>query len=154
MKLLSTLDFPLGTADYDGHLRTFFCTLNPGDYTMNGQALFWNGDSVNETYNLPTGDVITVQLQMVGSQQASQLFVQGHVQVTTSGGVTFGGGVPMVSNGGLFVKDTPNAQPIVLTAGIPNGQQGSLRFNIGFELTVPWDGTSATCTGKWHAKWH
>ncbi len=91
MKLLSTLNFPLGIADFSGEFRVFFTTLDPGDYTMNGQALFWKGDAANETYQLPSGDVISLQLQMVGSQQATQLFIQGHIQVTTAGGVTFGG---------------------------------------------------------------
>jgi hypothetical protein len=52
------------------------------------------------------------------------------------------------------VQYAPNLPVVGFLKGRDQGSGSGITWDIGFELAVPWDGTSADCTGQWWAIWH
>lgn len=65
-----------------------------------------------------------------------------------SAGQTFG--LPMGQSAGPFA---PNQPAVAILKGRNMGNSNGISWDIGFDLAVPWDGTSADCTGQWWAIW-
>ncbi len=156
MKLLSTLR--RGTlggvvpnrGNHGGELRLYFTTLNPADFKPDPPPIAWqgNGKGAVDTYKLPGGEVIALNLNLV-ADIPGRLYVFGAIQVTTAGGVTYG--PPVGQSASLFL---PSVAAVAILKGRSQGQSGGVHFDTGFDLGVPWDGTSADCTGAWWAEWH
>jgi hypothetical protein len=99
---------------------------------------------------LPSGDVLNLHLD-IATGIPSQLYIFGTIQVTTAAGIAYGGGQPIGQAAALFASGNPS---VAILKGRSTGQAGGLSFDVGFELAVPWDGTSADCHGTWWALWH
>jgi hypothetical protein len=162
MRLISTLrytsdsrsGFLAGTGNHGGDLRLFFSTLNPADWEKGpGQEpILWKGGLVTEDqYNLPTGDIITLKLSVL-TEPAGYVYVFGTIDVKTASGIAFGGGQPIGQGAGTFLPQ--KSEISTLKGRVPDGASGGLHFDLGFELSVPWDGVSADCHGNWWAVWH
>ncbi len=152
MKLLSTIrpDSLVGSGNTGGALRLFFTTLNPDDFHSTPPPIWWQGGGKGavDTYRLPSNDVIALNLNLV-SDVPGRLYVFGSIQVTTSGGAGYGPAIGQ-SGSALFNPE----QPVIgLLRGHSSATSGGVHFDVGFELTVPWDGTSANCHGAWWARW-
>lgn len=157
MKLLSTLRYGStqgmapGTGNYGGDLRLFFTTLNPTD-TKPGPgrppSVMWQGagNGAHDTYKLPNGDVIALNLNLVASIP-NELYIFGNIQVTTG---PIGYGPPVGQGGPAFVPGQP---ALGILKGRDQGQVAGKHFDLGFEIAVPWDGTMADCHGQWWAVW-
>lgn len=156
MKLISTLSYALsgnvaGKGNYGGDLRLFFSHLNPADWKATPAPISWQtaGGSVADSYNLPSGDTIGLHLNLI-ADVPGRIYIFGPIQVTTAGGGSYGPPVGQAASQ-LFV---PGAPVIATLQGRSQGTQGAVQFDTGFELIVPWDGTSADCYGRWWAVWH
>ena len=153
MKLLSTIrpDSLVGSGNAGGSLRLFFTTLNPDDFHSTPSPIWWQGGGKGavDTYRLPSNDVIALNLNLV-SDVPGRLYVFGSIQVTTSAGAGYGPAIGQ-SGSALFNPE----QPVIgLLRGHSSVTSGGVHFDVGFELIVPWDGTSADCHGAWWARWH
>lgn len=158
MKLLSTLRYgpfngmAAGTGNYGGDLHLFFTTLNPADAVLQPgtpPSVLWQagaGKGAQDTYNLPDGDVIAMNLNLVAGMP-NQLYIMGAIQVTSSG-VTYG--PPVGQAAGAFAPGKP---VVAILKGRTQGQSGGKTFDVGFEVAVPWDGILADCHGHWWAIW-
>jgi hypothetical protein len=152
MKLLSTIrpDSLVGSGNAGGALRLFFTTLNPDDFHSTPPPIMWQGGGKGavDTYRLPSNDVIALNLNLV-SDVPGRLYVFGSIQVTTSGGAGYGPAIGQAAS----VLFSPEQPVIGLLRGHSSGTSGAVHFDVGFELAVPWDGTSADCHGAWWARW-
>jgi hypothetical protein len=158
MKLLSTLrygslqDTVAGTGNHGGDLRLFFSILNPADSQPASPppSVWWQGQGHGavDTYKLPGGSVIALNLNIVGDVP-NRLYVFGSIQVTTANSVVYGPAIGQ--SAGLF---GPGQPAVGILQGRGQGQSAGVQFDVGFDLAVPWDGTSADCTGTWWAVWH
>ena len=55
----------------------------------------------------------------------------------------------------MFFDFTKNTNPVVtIWKGRSQGSTSGITWDVGFDLAVPWDGTSADCNGQWWAIWH
>jgi len=153
MKLLSTIrpDSLIGSGNTGGDLRLFFTTLNPDDFHSTPPPIAWQGSGKGavDTYALPSNDVIALNLNLV-SDIPGRLYVFGSIQITTSGGAGYGPAIGQAAS----VLFNPGHPVIGLLRGHSTAIGGGVHFDVGFELTVPWDGTSANCHGAWWARWH
>jgi hypothetical protein len=156
MKLLSTLRYPVagmppGTGNYGGELRLFFTTLNPADWVPTPAPIVWKGGGkgATDTYKLPSGDEVALNLDIC-SELPGQLYVYGTIEITTASG---GFNIPPIGQASptLFAPGHPS---LAILEGRMQGSQRGAHFDVGFELAVPWDGTSADCHGTWWAVWY
>lgn len=152
MKLLSTLRYgsttgmAAGTGNYGGDLRLFFTTLNPADIRLgigNPPPMFWQGHGAQDTYKLPNGDVITLNLNLVTSTP-NELYIFGSITVSA---VQFSS---PIGNGAAFAPGHP---VVTILTGRYHNLVGAKDLDVGFEMAVPWDGTMADCHGQWWAVW-
>ena len=155
MKLLSTITEisvgnPPGTGKVGGELRLFFSTLNKADcHFPPPQPFYWTPNSpAIDTYTLTTGEVISLNL-LLDTQIPGDLFVFGTIGVTLPGNIEFSRG-PLGQSVSAYLPGKPCD---TLQKGGTQGDLGGKHFDVGFELKVPWDGTSADCHGRWWAKW-
>jgi hypothetical protein len=156
MKLLSTLRYTSGsnsgapgTGNHGGDLRLFFTTLNPEDILRQSPFFWKEGNGASDTYKLPGGDVLALNLQVITNPTSGILYIFGPIQITTATGINYG--PPIGQSSGSF---SPGQPAVAILKGRSLGQQGGLHFDIGFELAVPWDGISADCNGAWWAVWY
>jgi hypothetical protein len=162
MKLLSTLRYTsaagtlAGTGNHGGELRLFFTKLNPEDWKpVSGPVpISWQGakNGAMDTYNLPSGDVLALNLNIV-SDIPGRLYIFGTIQITTATGtVTRQPSQPIgQASSTLFAPGQP---AVAILEGRSQGQAGVVQYDVGFELAVPWDGIMADCHGTWWAVWH
>jgi len=156
MKLFSTLneiavDARARTGRVGGDLRLFFTVLNQADILVPTRNLFeWNGDGpVNDTYTLMTGEIISLNLLVDTEGIAGTLFIFGTINVTIPDSAGFRIH-PMGESTIPFLPGNANHSTQMSTS---TADAAGKRLDTGFELEVPWDGTSADCHGKWWAKW-
>lgn len=150
MKLLYTLRYGASSGNCGGDLRLFFTTQNPADWQSSPVPGMWaQPQNVGETLTLPSGDSVTFALYPVTNGVPGQLYLYGQIAVSTAGGAGFPVG-PIGEANGLFVPGQSRAA--ILTGRSQNVANG-LSWDVGFDLAVPWDGTSADCTGQWWAIW-
>lgn len=154
MKLLSTLRYgsttgmAAGAGNYGGDLRLFFTTVNPAD-TKPGPgtppSVLWQGTGHGavDTYKLPNGDVLALNLNLVGGIP-NQLYIYGTIEVTT-GGNSF---APPLGQAGSFA---PGQSVLQIQKARYLGLLGGKPLDVGFEIAMPWDGTMADCHGQWWA---
>ncbi len=156
MKLLSTLRYGAntgmvaGTGNYGGDLRLFFTTLNPADSTPgpgSPPSVLWQaaGKGAQDTYNLPHGDKIALNLNLV-TGIPNQLYIFGTIAVTT-GTISF---APPLGQGASYAPGVP---ALTIQKGRYQGQVSGKNLDMGFEVAVPWDGVMADCHGHWWAVW-
>jgi len=129
----------------------FFSRLNPADWTAAAPPILWQGHGKGalDTYKLPNGDMMTLNLNIV-TILPSQLYVFRSIHVQMSNGV----GLPQLSIGQDEKPFAPGKPIVAILKGRSQGQSSGLHFDVGFELAVPWDGTSADCGGTWWAVWN
>jgi hypothetical protein len=158
VKLLSTLRYssdsavgaPAGSGNHGGCLRLFFTALNAEDIQRQNPFFWKAGSGAVDTYKLPSNDVLALNLNIsTGGGPPALLYIFGAIQVTTATGVVYG---PPIGQGGPVFA--PGQPAVAVLKGRTSGQSGSLLFDVGFELAVPWDGVSADCHGSWWAVWH
>lgn len=158
MKLISTLRYsadkasPSTTGNYGGELRLFFSMLNKADYITTPPPVLWQGHGKGalDTYTLPSGDIIALNLDLVTQQIPGQIYIYGDIAVTTAAGVVFFR-QPIGQSDKAIVPGKP---VLSMLKGRSQWQNGSISLETGFELAVPWDGVSADCHGSWWVEWH
>ncbi len=149
MRLLYTLRYGAASGNCGGDLRLFFTAMNSADWSPTPAPGMWKPpQNQAETLTLPSGDTITISLYPVNNGMPALLYLYGAISVT-SGGQTFGS--PIGQAAGNFAPGQP---AVAVLKDRSQGQSGGLTFDIGFDLSVPWDGTSADCNGQWWAIWY
>lgn len=157
MALLSTLRYgsalgqAAGSGNYGGELHLCFTKLNPADLVQQGGQPTWATWHIADTYDLPNGKV-TLNLNVVpdGGPPLTLVMV-GAIGVLPTGGSAFGG--QFIGQGaGSFA---PNVPVTTLFHGSQTGTSTTgVKFTVGFELNVAWDGVSADCHGVWWTVWN
>jgi hypothetical protein len=154
MKLLYTLRYGSSSGNCGGDLRLFFTTQNSSDWKPSPPApapgLWILPTNASETLTLPSGDVVNFSLYVVNSGTPGLLYLYGAITVTPVGGSTFGMPIGQAAS----VHFAPNLPVVAVLQGRNKGTANGITWDIGFDLAVPWDGTSADCTGQWWAIWH
>jgi hypothetical protein len=152
MKLISTLRYGSttgmapGTGNYGGDLRLFFTTLNPADSNPvpgTPPLVQWRGHGAQDTYKMPNGDAITLNLNVVTSVP-NELYIFGSIAVS---GIQF---QTPLGNGAAFAPGQP---AVTILSGRFHNQVAGKDLDVGFEMAVPWDGIMADCHGQWWAIW-
>ena len=154
MRFLYTLRYGSCPGNCGGALRLFFTTQNSADWQPAPPApapgMWLHPQNAGEKLTLPSGDSLNFSLYPVTDGVPGQLYLYGAIIVTLAAGGTFGG--PIGISSGLYA---PNHPTLAILNGRDRGQDAQgISWDIGFDLAVPWDGTSADCTGQWWAIWH
>ncbi len=154
MRLLYTLRYGSCAGNCGGDLRLFFTTQNSADWKPAPPApppgIWIPPQNVGEKLTLASGDSLNFSLYPVTNGMPGLLYLYGAIIVTRAAGETFGG--PMGNSSGLFA---PGQSNLAILKGRDQGHHArGTSWDIGFDLAVPWDGTSADCTGQWWAIWH
>lgn len=150
MKLLYTLRYGAYAGNCGGDLRLFFTTQNASDWKSTPSPGLWLlPANAPETLTLPTGDAIEFSLYVVNNGMPGLLYLYGAILVTPKGGTAFG--PPMGQAAPVLFA--PGKPELAILSGHNKGATGGVSWDIGFDLAVPWDGTSADCTGHWWAIW-
>jgi hypothetical protein len=156
MKLISTISPISKSGRVCGDLHLFFSSLNHKDIKKSHDTppeLFWNvaGNGCTDAYVLASHDKVELALNLLGDQIPGQLYIMGAIIITPAGGTAIGpnqlGGIKAPPP---FVAGAPHIE-LLQGSGIINN--GGINAEIGFYLSVPWDGTNADCKGKWWAAW-
>jgi hypothetical protein len=148
MKLFFNLRHGATSGNCGGDLRLFFTTQNSSDWKPTPAPGMWLPvDNTPQTLTLPTGDSIVFALYPVVGLPG-QLYLFGAITVHT-GGQTLNPG-PI---GQSTVPIVPNQQALTFWKGHGQGNANGIVWDVGFDMTVPWDGTSADCHGQWWALW-
>lgn len=148
MRLLYTLRYGSSAGNCGGDLRLFFTTQNSSDWQPSPPPGLWLlPTNQSEILTLPTGDTLNFSLYPVNNGQPGLLYLFGAIIVTSSGH-TFGS--PIGQAAGQFA---PNQPAVAILKGRDKNVANGVSWDIGFDLAVPWDGTSADCTGQWWAIW-
>lgn len=154
MRLLYTLRYSSCSGNCGGDLHLFFTTQNSSDWKASPPApppgLWLPPQNVDETLMLSSGDKLNFALYPVSDAVPGTLYLLGAITVVTATGQTFGA-LPMGQSAGEIA---PNQPLVTILQGRNQDSADGVWWDIGFELAVPWDGTSANCTGQWWAIWH
>jgi hypothetical protein len=152
MRLLYTLRYGAVAGNCGGDLRLFFTTQNSSDWKPGPPppGMWILPANTPDTLTLASGDVITFALYPVNNGLPAELFLFGAISVKTKGGQVLGN-VPI---GQATVLMAPGKPEVTIWKGRTQGTAGGVTWDIGFEMAVPWDGTSADCNGQWWAVWH
>jgi len=149
MRLLYTLRYGSSAGNCGGDLRLFFTTQNSSDWQPSPPPGMWLiPPNQGEILTLPSGDSLNFSLYPVNNGQPGLLYLFGAIIVTTATGHTFGSPIGQAS-----VQFAPNQPVVSILKGRSQNSAGGMSWDIGFDLAVPWDGTSADCTGQWWAIW-
>jgi hypothetical protein len=150
MRLLYTLRYGSAAGNCGGDLRLFFTTQNHSDWkTTPAPGMWLLPPNHAEKLTLASGDSINFSLYPVNNGTPALLYLYGAIGVTTSASQTFG--APIGQAAGPFA---PNQPTVAILKGRDQNTVNGISYDIGFDLAVPWDGTSADCTGQWWALWH
>jgi hypothetical protein len=151
MKLLTTLKPSSAPGNLGGELRLFFTVLNPADFQPTPPPIQWLGEGKGamDTYQLTSGDSVLLNLNL-SAPFPGILYIDGAIEVRTKANVIFNQEIGQAPG----VSFTPGQAANTKFQGKQSGTVSGVQFDVGFELEVPWDGTSADCHGKWWAKWH
>src|SRR5579875_3755812 len=153
MRLLYTLRYGASAGNCGGDLRLFFTTQNPLDWepAPPGPAPgMWLGNNLTEAVRLPSGDSLHFTLDLVNNGMPALLYLFGSITVTPASGQTF----PPGTLGQATANFSPGQPVMTVWKGRSQGTSNGVTWDIGFEMAVPWDGTSADCHGQWWAIWH
>jgi hypothetical protein len=152
MKLTSILSPTSVRGNCGGDLRLVFTSESPRDFVTTPAPGLWqgSGNGAFDTYTLPTGDKIALNLNLSTTQQPGQLFVEGNISVTLAGGSPVGPQLDGISAPPPFIpgaahKEWLKGRKVISVNGVT--------YDLGFALCVPWDGTLADCGGTWWAMW-
>jgi|HubBroStandDraft_4_1064222.scaffolds.fasta_scaffold431321_1 hypothetical protein len=153
MRLLYTLRYASYSGNCGGDLRLFFTTQNSADWQASPPApppgMWLLPPNVAETLTLPSGDSLNFSLYPVNNASPGLLYLYGAIIVTTAAGQILGSTAIGQSSGPF----APNQAVVAILKGRSQGNVGGISWDIGFDLAVPWDGTSADCCGHWWAIW-
>jgi hypothetical protein len=156
MKLLYSVRSGSSTGNCGGDLRLFFTTQNPADWQPHPPApapgLWIPPQNVAETLTLPSGDVVDFNLMVLNNGIPGQLYIYGPLYATTKAGVAVGTSIPIGQ--AAAVQYAPTLPVVGFLNGRSKGTANGITWDIGFEMAVPWDGTSADCHGQWWVIWH
>ena len=155
MRLLYTFRYASYSGNCGGDLRLFFSTQNSADWRPSPPApapgQWIHPQNVGEKTTLASGDSLDFSLYPVtDGGMPGLLYLYGAIIVTTATGRTFGGPIGNAAS----VLFEPNKPVVAVLEGRDQNQDYGIQWDIGFELNVPWNGTSADCTGNWWAIWH
>ena len=149
MRLLYTLRYGSSSGNCGGDLRLFFTTQNSADWQPSPPPGRWiHPQNVGETLTWASGDSLNFSLYPVTNGIPELLYLYGAIMVTTATGQKFGRPLGQSS-----VSFAPNKPVVAILKGRDKSNAGGITWDIGFDLAVPWDGTSADCTGQWWAIW-
>jgi hypothetical protein len=156
MKLFPTLNeisigHPAGSGKVGGELRLFFTRFNRNDFRFTPpDQFFWQVDSAKpDVYTLTNGEIISVGLLLSTQGGPGSLFVFGPITVTLPGIPSF----PVQPMGKSISPYLPEIRADNVQTGKWSADSSGKHLDVGFELKVPWDGTSADCHGRWWARW-
>jgi hypothetical protein len=148
MKLFFSLRHGAGSGNCGGDLRLFFSTQNSADWNPTPPPGMWLvTDNTPQILTLPTGESITFALYPVAGAPG-QLYLFGAITIH-AGGQTLNPG----TIGQSTSPTVPNQQALTFWKGHSQGSVNGYLWDVGFDMTVPWDGTSADCHGQWWALW-
>jgi len=151
MRLLYTLRYGSAAGNCGGDLRLFFTTQNPADWKATPAPGLWILPSnAPETLTLASGDSVTFALYPANNGLPVQLYLYGAISVKTAAGQVLGN-TPM---GQATVAMAPGTPEVTVWKGRNQGTTNGVSWDIGFEMAVPWDGTTADGSGQWWAVWH
>lgn len=154
MRLLYTLRYGSDAGNCGGDLRLFFTTQNSADWQPSPPApapgMWLLPVNKGETLVLPSGDSINFSLYPVNNGMPGMLYLFGAISVTTAANQELGPS-PI---GQATVLIQPNQAAVTIWKGRNQNSANGISWDIGFDLAVPWDGTSADCSGQWWAIWH
>ncbi len=154
MRLLYTLRYGSDSGNCGGDLRLFITTQNSADWQPSPPApapgMWLLPINKGETLMLPSGDSINYSLYPVNNGLPGMLYLFGAISVTTAMNQNLGNS-PL---GQSTVLIQPNQPAVTIWQGRNRNSANGISWDIGFDLAVPWDGTSADCTGQWWAIWH
>ncbi len=150
MKLLYTLRYGSSAGNCGGDLRLFFTTQNSSDWQASPPPGKWlHPQNVPEKLTLPSGDSLNFSLYPT-TDPSGLLYLFGAIIVTTAAGQVFGA-TPIGQSTVMF---KPNQPVVTIFKGRNQGTANGVTWDIGFDLAVPWDGTSADCNGQWWTIWY
>jgi hypothetical protein len=151
MRLLYTLRYGSAAGNCGGDLRLFFTTQNSSDWKPTPAPGMWLlPANAPDKLTLPSGDSINFALYPVNNGMPGELYLFGAITVATSGGQVL---APMPI-GQATVQIAPHTPVVTIWKGRSQGSASGVTWDVGFDLAVPWDGTSADCNGQWWAIWH
>lgn len=148
MRLFFNLRHGASSGNCGGDLRLFFSSQNSADWKAAPAPGMWLvPTNMPDTLTLPDGDAIAFSLYPVAGAPG-QLYLFGAITIQAGG---------QTVNPGTIGEDTvpilPNQQALTFWKGHSQGNANGYLWDVGFEMTVPWDGTSADCFGQWWAVW-
>lgn len=152
MKLTSSFSPNSVRGNCGGDLRLIFTSQSPRDWMPTPAPGVWQGSANGafDTYTLPTGDKIALNLNLSTTQQPGQLFVEGNISVTLAGGSPVGPLLDGIVAPPPFIPGTAHNE---FLTGRKQISVNGVAYDLGFALRVPWDGTLADCGGTWWAMW-
>ena len=152
MRLLYTLRYGSVAGNCGGDLRLFFTTQNPSDWKPAPPPPGYVDSAREYTRHADAG---IGGCDYVCTVSGEQRIAGGAVSLwrdqreDQSGQVL--GNMPI---GQATVLMAPGKPEVTIWKGRTQGTAGGVTWDIGFEMAVPWDGTSADCNGQWWAVWH
>jgi hypothetical protein len=155
MVLFSSVDTlrKMGTTKiWGGDLRLFFSAEEAGDLTPTPAPGVWTpGNSViKQTITLPTGEQLATQFQLAVDPAPGTLYLFPIIQVTDGKGPIFPQpGITPTQTG----QPSPGTPAYVAWNGSINAINPAFTGQAGFQMTVPFNGVSADCHGRWWAIW-
>lgn len=155
MNLFSSVDTlrKMGTTKiWEGNLRLFFSTEEKGDVTPTPAPGVWTPGNpvIKQTINLPTGEQLNTQFQLATGQAPGTLYLLASIQVTDGQGTIFPQPGIVPTQTGQPIPGTP---AYVEWNGSIHAINPAFTGQAGFQMTVPFNGVSADCYGRWWAIW-
>ncbi len=155
MRFLYTLRHGSVPGNCGGDLRLFLTTLNSADWepsppAPNPPGRWLYPRHAPETLTLPSGDTIEFNLNPIGDVPGL-VYIFGIIRVVTKSGKAPN---PSPMGNATLAALLPNKPVYGVLHGEDKQNTNGISWDVGFRLTVPWDGVSADCTGHWWARWH
>ena len=155
MNLFSSVDTlrKMGTAKiWGGDLRLFFSAQEKGDLTPNPAPGVWTAGNpvIKQTITLPTGEQLQTQFQLAIDPPPGTLHLLAIIQVADGQGPIFPQPAIMPTQTG---QPIPGNAAYVAWNGSINAINAAFIGQAGFQMTVPFNGVSADCYGRWWAIW-
>lgn len=152
MRLFYTVHSGPDQMSCGGGLGLIFSTEDPNDYDPQKPNDPWKGsDRIDTSVTLPGGNILTLMFE-VSYNGTPYFYLFATVSVTSPSGQSLVRGTSPIGQG--TIEFTKGQQAITVWKGSTGTlQTDGFRSNAGFAMTVPFDGTSADCYGRWWANW-
>ena len=153
----ATMDPGSTAGDLHGTLILSFSNQNPSDWNPHSGIYApgsWTSMGLDQTLTDPlSSDAVTLGLLAIPDVPPGELYVYGGMSLSVPG--FYSADVAGIGGpGGDFLP----GQPLDTQSGgqgsgeiLSTDHQELLDYTLGFSLDMPWNGTSADCTGTWWA---